>query len=224
MIKVVLSLFIILILLTILTSLEIDKLSNPRADIILINNQDSEKQVSYRDFWIKNREDIKRKFNPYIDDFHPIGCLDQIVLRGKIEPTTEIRKLSDELTSDSLDDLDNVYKLHQYVYKNIEYNLINESLNAEEILDLKQGDCSEKSILLSSLLNSKKISNYVANTPKHRYLFVDIEGVWLPVDATTGDFYFILNAWDEPQFRDYYVNSEIFMFNQTHTVFARKWC
>jgi hypothetical protein len=224
MFKILISIFIALIVLTILTLLEIQKISNPRAEVVLVNDQNYNKKVSYRDFWLQNKDEIKRKFNPYVDSFHSIDCIDQIGLRELIVPTIRIKELSNNLTSDALDDLDVVYILHQYVYKNIEYEFVDGSLDTEEILNLKRGDCSEKSILLSSLLNSEKIPNYVANTPTHRYVFVLIDGIWLPIDSTSPDFYFALDAWDEANLKENYVNSEIFMFNQTHTVFNREWC
>ena len=224
MLKILISLFLTLIALIVLTSLEIQKLSNPRAEVILVANQDTKQEPSYRDFWLQNRDEIKRMFNPYVDSFHPIGCIDQTGLRELITPTPSIKELSDELTSDSIDELDVAYKLHQYVYKNIEYEFIDESLDPEEILFLKRGDCSEKSILLSSLLTSKGISNYVVNIPTHRYVFIRIDGIWLPVDPTAIDFYYVFDAWNESNSRKHYVNSEIFMFNQTHTVFNKEWC
>lgn len=224
MLKILISVFITLIALAVLTLLEIQKISNPRTEVVLVNYQNYNKKVSYHDFWLQNKDEIKRKFNPYIASFHSINCIDQDGLRGLIVPTMKIKELSNNLTYDALDDLDVVYILHQYVYKNIEYEFVDGSLDAEGILNLKRGDCSEKSILLSSLLNSKKITNYVANTPTHRYVFVLIDGVWLPIDPTSPDFYFALDAWGEPNLRENYVNSEIFMFNQTHTVFNREWC
>lgn len=228
MLKTLVTVLITLITLTVLVQAKIIKMSTPNAEIILVKNyQSPEKEISYRDFWIKNEQKIKETFNPYIDSFFTLNCMDQAGLREQITPTNRIVALSNELTSNSSDDLDIAYNLHQYVYKNIDYEIIDGSFNAEQILDLKHGDCSEKSMLLASLLLSKDIPIYVANTPSHRYVFVKIDDTWLPVDSTVSDFYFVYDIWEnEPSLRNYYAseNSQIFMFNQTHTMFNKNWC
>jgi hypothetical protein len=203
-------------------------MSTPNAEIILVKNyNNNERETSYREFWIKNEHNIKETFNPYIDSFFTLYCMDQAGLREQIIPTDRIISLSNELTSNSSDSLDIAYSLHQYVYKNIDYQITDGSFNAEQVLDLKHGDCSEKSILLASLLLSKGIPIYVANTPNHRYVFVEINGTWLPIDATVYDFYFVYDIWkDESLLKNYYTseNSQIFMFNQIHTIFNKEWC
>ena len=228
MLKVLVIVFITLITLAVLVQAKLIRMSTPNADVILVKNyQIPEKQVSYREFWIKNEHRIKETFNPYIDSFFTIHCMDQSGLREQITPTNRIASLSHELTSNSSDSLDIAYSLHQYVYENIDYEITDGSFNAKQILDLKHGDCSEKSILLASLLTSRGIPMYVANTPNHRYVFVNINGTWLPIDSTVSDFYFVYDVWrDGSSFKNYYTdgNSQNFMFNQTHTIFNKEWC
>ena len=135
-------------------------------------------------------------------------------------------ELSNKIASNPSDSLDIAYDFHHYVYEEIDYEVTNGNFNAEQILDLKHGDCSEKSILLASLLVSKGITTYVVNTPDHRYVFVKIDGTWLPIDPTISDFYFVYDVWQDTYSKNYYTNgnSQIFMFNQTHTLFDREWC
>jgi hypothetical protein len=228
MLKPLIVIFVTLIILAVLVQAKLIRMSTPSAEMFLVkNHQNPEKENYYRDFWIKNKDKIKETFNPYIDSFYALNCMDQVGLRQQINPTSRIIALSNELTSNSSDSLDVAFNLHQYVYKNIDYEITDGSFNAEQILDLERGDCSEKSILLASLLISKNIPTYVANTPNHRYLFVNIDGIWLPIDPTVSDFYFVYDIWkNEPSLKNYYTSqdSQIFMFNQTHTIFNKKWC
>ncbi len=228
MLKTLIIIFFTLIALTVLVQAKLIRMSTPTADLLLIKNyQEIEKEDSYRDLWVKNKDIIKETFNPYINNFFVLDCMDQMGLREQIIPTNRIISLSDELTSNSSDSLDITYNLHQYVFKNIDYEITDGSFSAEKILDLKHGDCSEKSILLASLLISKDIPTYVVNTPNHRYVFVKIEDIWLPIDPTVSDFYFVYDIWENDQpLRKYYKSedSQIFMFNLTHTLFDKKWC
>jgi hypothetical protein len=228
MLKKLIIVFITLITLTVLVQAKLIKMSTPSAEIFQVQNyQNPVKEVSYRDFWVKNKDKIKETFNPYIDSFFALDCMDQAGLREQIIPSKKIITLSNELTSNSSDSLNIAYNLHQYVYKNIDYQITDGSFNAEQILDLKHGDCSEKSILLVSLLIAKGIPIYVANNPNHRYVFVKIDDTWLPIDSTVSDFYLVYDLWrNESYLKNYYASedSQIFMFNQTHTLFNKEWC
>jgi len=228
MLRILTIVFITLITLAALVQAKLIRMSTPKVEVILVKNyQNLEREVSYRDFWIKHEHEIKETFNPYINSFFTIHCMDQSGLREQIKPTSRIIELSHELTSNSSDSLDIAYSLHQYVYENIDYEITDGSFDAEQILDLKHGDCSEKSILLASLLISRGIPIYVANTPNHRYVFVKIDRAWLPIDPTVSDFYFVSDVWkNESSLKNYYIdeNSQIFMFNQTHTIFNKEWC
>lgn len=81
-----------------------------------------------------------------------------LVLLGKKAP--RVRQLANDLTKDypQKDRLEEIKTLHQFVRDNIRYlrdiRGIETLHTAEKILENKQGDCDDKSILLASLLES----------------------------------------------------------------------
>ncbi len=165
-------------------------------------------------------------FNSYVGQFHKIDCIDYKELRNLLKSTPMIEELSYNLTSNLENEFDIVYALHQFVYKSIKYEVTDGNLNPDQILMEKRGDCSEKSLLLVSLLDARGIKAYVADGYEHRYVFVKINGSWMPLDATH-DFYFAYQNWNKTPVSMHY-NSEKkfqpFMFNKTATIFNEDWC
>jgi len=182
------------------------------------------RNVEYRVYWIENKVNIAVKFNSYIGKFHQIDCIDHRKLRELLYPNHEIKIIANNITANLTDELDIAYALHQFVHANIEYKEINKSLTPAQILSLRKGDCSEKSILLASLLKTVNINSYVADGYKHRYIFVEINGIWLPIDPSTKDFYFVYKNWDNKQINYYHSDIQPFIFNSKTTLFNKNWC
>ncbi len=168
----------------------------------------------------------KSQFNSYVEKFHKIDCIDYKELRSLLKSTPMTKELSYNLTSGMENDLDIVYALHQFVYHNIKYEPTDGTLNPDRTLIEKRGDCSEKSLLLASLLDARGIKAYVADGYNHWYVFVKISGSWMPIDATH-DFYFACHNWNKTPFSIHYdseKNFQPFMFNRTATIFDHDWC
>ncbi len=184
-------------------------------------------QKTYREYWDENNKDIALKFNSYVEEFSPLYCIDYPDLRKFLELNSKVENFADELTVNSTDTLDTAYVLHQFVYRNIQNEKTEEFLGVEEVLNQKRGSCSGKSLLLSSLLEAKGITSYVADGFEHRYVFARINGTWMPIDSTTPDFYFVYKIWDSVSEGKYYhgpSNMQSFMFNRTETIFNKDWC
>ena len=59
MIRILMIVFITLIALAVLVQAKLIRMSTPRAEVILVKNyQNTKKEFSYRDFWIKNEHKI----------------------------------------------------------------------------------------------------------------------------------------------------------------------
>ncbi len=179
---------------------------------------------NYKDYWVENKENITSMFNPYIEKFHQIYCIDHNGLRELLQQNQKIKAVADNLTSNLTTELEIVYTLHQFVYNNIKYEEIDDLLTPEQILSKGKGDCSEKSILLAALLETKNINAYVADGYEHRYVFTKIDGTWLPIDPSTSDFYFVYKNWNNEYIKDYTSNIQSFIFNSTVTLFNKNWC
>jgi len=168
----------------------------------------------------------KSQFNSYVGQFHKIDCIDYKELRSLLRPTPMTKELSYNLTSGMENELDIVYALHQFVYNSIKYEPTDGTLNPDRTLIEKRGDCSEKSLLLASLLDARGIKAYVADGYNHWYVFAKISGSWMPIDATH-DFYFACHNWNDFPISIHYdseKNFQPFMFNRTTTIFNKDWC
>lgn len=168
----------------------------------------------------------KSQFNSYVGQFHRIDCIDYKELRSLLSSTPMTRELSYKLTSGMDNDLDIVYALHRFVYNSIKYEPTDGTLDPDRTLTEKRGDCSEKSLLLASLLDARGIKAYVADGYNHWYVFVKISGSWMPLDATH-DFYFAYHNWNRTPLSIHYnseKNFQPFMFNRTATIFNKDWC
>ncbi len=168
----------------------------------------------------------KSQFNSYVGQFHRIDCIDYKELRSLLSSTPMTRELSYKLTSGMDNDLDIVYALHRFVYNSIKYEPTDGTLDPDRTLTEKRGDCSEKSLLLASLLDARGIKAYVADGYNHWYVFVKISDSWMPLDATH-DFYFAYHNWNRTPLSIHYnseKNFQPFMFNRTATIFNKDWC
>jgi tetratricopeptide (TPR) repeat protein/transglutaminase-like putative cysteine protease len=96
--------------------------------------------------------------------------------KGRNQPTPEIRAKAAELTAGRSTDLDKMQALYNYVAKNIRYVSLSFGLGryqphtAAEVFKNQYGDCKDKDVLLSALLQSVGISSDPALIPLLRPL------------------------------------------------------
>jgi len=184
---------------------------------------DTDLYQKYYSDYLKNRE----FFNSYVGQFHEINCIDYRELRESLDSTPVVREIAVNLTKGLESELEIAYKLHEFVYLGIIYEETGSGLDPERTLTSRKGDCSAKSMLLASMLESRGIKSYVADGSAHRYVFAEINGSWMPLDATRS-FYFasrtMLNK-SSPS-RQYFAgsNPHQFLFNRTSTLFNNDWC
>lgn len=151
---------------------------------------DKYKPISYfKLYWEKNKFYFEYKFNPLIANSKPAEWSSK---QQKILIDSVITDLAIDLTSNASSDFERVFLLHGYVY-NLNYTQTPRLQLSAETLYIKSGDCADKAILLSSLLSSLPIKNYVAETKPvdfctHSFNLVQIEDIWFPVDATRSFF------------------------------------
>ena len=179
----------------------------------------------YIDFWHENKNQIARIFNPFIEQFNNSGCIDHIHLRALIKLDGVVHNKAVELAHINADDIVVAYAIHSFVSNEISYVPVDVEFDAVETMLKKKGDCSEKSVLLASLLTARGIEAYVVEGNAHRYVFAKIDGVWMPIDATAKDFYFVYTAWDDEKLKCPYIPvMQAFIFNENKVLFNKDWC
>ncbi|NOR84845.1 hypothetical protein GQ473_01900 [archaeon] len=179
----------------------------------------------YIDFWYENKNQMARVFNLYIMQFNNSGCIDHSNLRALIMPYGVVSEKAFELADVSADDIVVAYALHSFVFNEISYVPVDVEFDAVETMFKKNGDCSEKSVLLVSLLMARGIDAYVVEGNAHRYVFAKIDDVWMPIDATAKDFYFVYNVWDDEKLNRHYVPvMQAFIFDENNVLFNKDWC
>jgi tetratricopeptide (TPR) repeat protein/transglutaminase-like putative cysteine protease len=100
--------------------------------------------------------------------------------KGRAEPTPEIRAKAQELTAGRATTLEKTRALYAYVAKNIRYVSLSFGLGryqphtAAEVFKNQYGDCKDKDVLLSALLQSVGISSNAALIPLLRPLDTSI--------------------------------------------------
>ncbi|MCK5043089.1 MAG: transglutaminase domain-containing protein [Candidatus Aenigmarchaeota archaeon] len=188
-------------------------------DVLATVGQDS----FYR--WNTDREEIMHIFNPYVDAFSYSGCIDHPGLRDLLLYGGIIEDTAYMLTYDSYGDVETAYDLHSFVYSSVEYTPVDADIDAEDVLFLGRGDCSEMSVLLASLLNVRGIKAYVAEGSGHRYVFARIDGAWFPIDASARDFYHAYKLWGSSGGNMYDVSDgQAFLFDRDRVIFNKDWC
>ena len=205
-----------LLLFTITLLFVLFALNYPNAPVAYANSI-SDVNDDYRAYWTENRGDIHEAFDNYVAGFHE-GCIDHEGLRNLLVKSESVYDTASDITAE--DELDIVYGMHKFVYASIKYADVDDNLNAEDVLNLGEGDCSERSVLLYSLLEASGVKSYIANGDNHRYVWAKIEGIWIPIDTTSSDIFFIYKNWDS----DRYVSMQPFLVNRTHTLFNNDWC
>ncbi|NOQ37444.1 hypothetical protein GQ472_01020 [archaeon] len=177
------------------------------------------------DLWNTDREEIMYIFNPYVETFSYSGCIDHPGLRDLLLDGGIIEDTAYVLTYECSGDVETAYDLHSFVYSSIDYSPVDADIDAEDVLFLGRGDCSEMSVLLASLLNARGIKAYVAEGSGHRYVFARIDGVWFPIDASARDFYHAYKLWGSSGGNIYDVSDgQAFMFDRDRVIFNKDWC
>ncbi|NOQ55514.1 MAG: hypothetical protein GQ477_01770 [Nanohaloarchaea archaeon] len=200
-------------------------LENPVNDNSITSNVLVFKENDHENYWMTNKEDIKTQFNPYLEQFNQEGCIDHPELRNLLVVGNEVEAAADNTSIYSGTDIENAYRLHKLVYDSIEYAYIDDKLTSEEILVAGRGDCSEKSVLLASLLDAAGVDAYVFDNGAHWYVFANIEGAWMPIDPSVYDFYYVYKNWDNEDINKHYLAYEqAFIFNRDEVVFNKDWC
>lgn len=115
--------------------------------------------------------------------------------QNKITPEyINIRKTAYELTKNTNNDLERIKILFKYVSK-IPYKESSELKYPLDTLTDNEGDCADKSVLLSSLLYNIGIENYVIETypndnfTTHSLNLVYVDKTWFLLDTTSEDFW-----------------------------------
>ncbi len=143
-----------------------------------------------------------RQFNENSLDSFDIGIPKQILERSekqdKIVITPEIKIVAYHLTKNDRKLLQKAYHLQNYVYNNISYEQIPGASFSYETLKNKKGDCLDKAILLSAMLEATGIENYIVETSpenyqNHAYVIAKMYGKFLVLETTSS--FFTLNRY-----------------------------
>ena len=118
--------------------------------------------------------------------------------RNSFEQTETLAELSYDITKDFDTDFEKAYNLFEYVSKDILYVTYSDQWRTpSEVLETMDGDCTDKSILLVSLLKEAGIEAYVVYggedmfSYQHAWVVVYLNGEWFEMDATSEDFYYV---------------------------------
>ncbi len=120
--------------------------------------------------------------------------------------------LASSLTKESKTDLEKAKALFSYASNEIEYNRYDNWRTTAEVLETKDGDCTDKSIVLVSTLKNAGIESYVVygneiNDYSHAWVSAKIDGKWMQLDPTAHDFNYVYNclADESCEYKDYYL-------------------
>lgn len=105
-----------------------------------------------------------------------------------------IRELAEEVAGKEADSWNAARLLERWVHRNLtEKNLRTNFATAAEVLERREGDCTEHAVLLAALARARKIpARLVVGLVYHRGAFVghmwtEVHcGIWVPLDATLG--------------------------------------
>lgn len=112
------------------------------------------------------------------------------------ETSLEINELAQRIVGDSINEREKTYKVFEYVSENVLYTIYTDLWrNPTEVLETMDGDCTDKSILMVTLLDEIGVESYVVYggeselDTQHAWVVASIDGTWFEVDATSDDFY-----------------------------------
>ncbi|MFH1424071.1 MAG: transglutaminase-like domain-containing protein [archaeon] len=122
----------------------------------------------------------------------------------------EIRNLATGLCAGAETDIEKIYKLHEFT-SNISYLVYSDWRNASDVLETGAGDCTDKSVLLVSMLRAMGIESYIVyggalENDTHAWVVARVDNAWLQLDPTVSDFDFVYKCLDneECEYKEYY--------------------
>ncbi len=107
--------------------------------------------------------------------------------------------LAANLANGKKSDLEKAKTFFNYASNEIEYKKYDNWRTTSEVLETKAGDCTDKSIVLVSMLKDAGIESYVVYGKKidgysHAWVSAKINGKWLQLDPTAGDFNYVYSC------------------------------
>jgi len=122
------------------------------------------------------------------------------------------KELAFSLTRDSKTDLEKANAFFEYASDEIKYNRYDNWRTTSEVLETKDGDCTDKSIVLVSMLKNVGIDSYIVygneiDDYSHAWVSAKIEGRWMQIDPTAKEFYYIYSclADESCEYNNYYL-------------------
>ena len=103
------------------------------------------------------------------------------------------------LMDNGQNDFEKLKSAFEFVSKDIDYKVYNSWRYPDEVLAAKSGDCTDKSVLLVSMLENYEIESYVitgkkVNDYSHAWVAAKIDNKWLQIDPTAGDLNFVYDC------------------------------
>jgi hypothetical protein len=198
-------------------------LEEPTPDVIVyeLNGTATMTHEELEQFWNENKDNISAVFNPILENgyLREVGNSPQ---KRFVYIDSEITNAAREISAPGENDFERTLLLFEFASENITYVVCEDWRNTSEVLESGYGDCTDKSILLVSMLNSIGIESYVVygtqdiNDTKHAWVAARIDGTWLEMDPTTPGIFYIYNCLtSDCRFKRYYDPIEG-MFN-SHT-------
>jgi transglutaminase-like putative cysteine protease len=161
-------------------------------------------------FWEENQEELSETFNPLIEDrvFMQVPRHKQTSLFVSDEEVTQFTYDTTALGKSNLED---TYLIYDFVTNEINYLVYDDWRNAKEVLHSRSGDCTDKSVLMVSMLESVGIEAYVVygtgdyELTSHAWVAARIDDTWLYLDPTVNDFYYVYKTLENnTEFYRYY--------------------
>ncbi len=143
-------------------------------------------------FWNTNKEQFDREFNRELKECDPTlkyapQRYDIVVFNPKVS------QVAWNVSSDGGSELEKTYLIYQYIAENFDYKVYENWRNTTEILESKNGDCADQSILLVSMLKNIGIDAYVIqgdiDKSDHAWVAARVDGSWIQIDPTAKNFW-----------------------------------
>jgi len=139
---------------------------------------------------------------------------------SSFEKTEALSYLAFDIAKDAESKFEKVYSLFEYVAKDILYVTYTDKWRRPtEVLETMDGDCTDKSILLVTLLTEIGIESYVVYggadelANQHAWVVANINDEWFQMDATSEDFYYVYKCRnDENCIHEKFYNSILGVF------------
>lgn len=110
--------------------------------------------------------------------------------------------------------------MYNFASESVTYKVYDDWRSATNVLSTKEGDCTDKSILLVSLLQSSGIESYVLYSEKnaedysHAWVAAKVSGYWLQIDPTTADIFSVYGCLNKEECKEKsYYNNVAGIFN-----------